>query len=339
MNGKLLGGALLVIIFFSLFGACVGAGEGTDDIISIVDGTGKSVNVSLPVERIVSITSRASEIIYALGSEDKIVGRDSYSFYPSSLKDVPVVAESSYSPNIELIHKIDPDLVIADSMLSEDDRKKIEAAGIPVIVETALDSTTIEAFVSHLGILLERVEQAQELINFIKKYEDIVKERTENLKSEDKPAVYIEIGYPYSTMASATTFHNLTIAAGGINIAASQPIKYPTMDPEWVVERDPDIIFSYASNTAEENLTDKMKEIHDEILSRSELSDVKAVKNGRVYILGDPVAWGISSVVGDLYLAKWFHPDLFEDIDPELVHKELLQKFFGEQLTEKCVYP
>jgi len=339
MNGKLLGGALLALILFCLLGACVGAGGGTDDIISIVDGTGKSVNVSLPVERIVSITSRASEIISALGSEDRIVGRDSYSFFPSSLKDVPVVAESSYSPNIELIHKIDPDLVIADSMLSEDDRKKIEAAGIPVIVETALDSTTIEAFVSHLGILLDKEEQAQELINFIKKYQDIIKERTENLKSEDKPAVYIEIGYPYSTMASATTFHNLTIAAGGTNIAADQPIKYPIMDPEWIVERDPDIIFSYATNTAEENLTDKMKEIHDEILSRPELNDVKAVKEGRVYVLGNPVAWGIRSIVGELWLAKWFHPDLFEDIDPETVDRELLDEFFGEDLTEKCVYP
>jgi len=178
MNGKLLGGALLALILFCLLGDCVGVGEETDDIITIVDGTGKSVNVSLPVERIVSITSRASEIISALGSEDRIVGRDSYSFFPSSLKDVPVVAESSYSQNIELIHKIDPDLVIADSMLSEDDRKKIEAAGIPVIVETALDSTTIEAFVSHLGILLDKEEQAQELINFIKKYQDIIKERT-----------------------------------------------------------------------------------------------------------------------------------------------------------------
>lgn len=276
MNGNLLGGVLLILIFFSLLGAC--EGQETEDIVTIVDGTGELVDVSLPVEKIVSITSRASEIVYALGSGDKIVGRDSYSFYPSSLEGVPVVARSSRSPNVELIHKIDPDLVIADSMLSEEDRRKIESAGI-------------------------------------------------------------EIGYPYSTMASATTFHNLTVAAGGINIAADQPVDYPTVDPEWVVERDPDIIFSYATNTADENLTDKMKEIHDEIISWPELVDVKAVKNDQVYILGNPVAWGISSVVGDLYLAKWFHPDLFEDIDPEAVHREFLLKFFGEQLTEKSVYP
>lgn len=82
-----------------------------------------------------------------------------------------------------------------------------------------------------------------------------------------------------------------------------------------------------------------MKEIHDEILSRPELNDVKAVKEGRVYVLGNPVAWGIRSIVGELWLAKWFHPDLFGDIDPETVDRELLDKFFGEDLTEKCVYP
>lgn len=337
MNVKPIVCALLAIIFFCLLEAC--CGEETGDIITIVDGTGKSVNISPPVERIVSITSRASEIISALGSGDKIVGRDSYSFFPSSLEGVPVVAESSYRPNIELIHELDPDLVIADSMLSEEYRKKIESAGIPVIVETALDSTTIATSVSHLGVLLGREAQAQELIDFIKKYQDIVEERTSDLKAEDKPAVYIEIGQPYHTMASGTIFHNLTIAAGGINIAADEPVRYPTMDPEWVVMTDPEIIFSYASNKADENLTFKMKEIHAEILSRSELSDVKAIKDGRVYVLGNPVAWGIRSIVGELWLARWFHPDLFEDIDPEAVHRELLEKFFDEELKEKCVYP
>jgi len=51
------------------------------------------------------------------------------------------------------------------------------------------------------------------------------------------------------------------------------------------------------------------------------------------------VASGIRSVVGDLYLAKWFHPDLFKDIDPEAVHRELLQKFFGLEPDGVYVYP
>ena len=130
------------------------------------------------------------------------------------------------------------------------------------------------------------------------------------------------------------------MAAGGINIAADEPVQYPVVDAEWVARKDPDVIFSYATtNTAEENLTKKMKETRDELLSRPALSDVKAIKDGRVYILGDPVAWGIRSIVGELYLAKWFHPDLFKDIDPNAVLEEIHQKYFGGEPIVKSVYP
>ena len=319
--------------------SCMGACEDAKaETITIVDGEGHSVNVSTPVDRIVSITSRASEIIYALGAGDKIVGRDSYSFFPPSIENVPVVAESSYTPNIELIHKLEPDLVIADSMLSDDDRKKIEAAGIPVIVETSWDSAIIATVISRLGILLDKEEDSRELIAFIEKYQDIIEERIAGIKDEDKPSVFIEWSKPYHSMASGV-YHNLTIDAGGINIVANQSVQSPTIDPEWLVERDPDIIIRSVSITAKENLTEKMVEIRTEIISRPELTDVAAVTENRVYALGAPVLSGIRSLVGELYLAKWFHPDLFEDIDPEAVHRELLQKFFGQELEEVYVYP
>ncbi len=48
---------------------------------------------------------------------------------------------------------------------------------------------------------------------------------------------------------------------------------------------------------------------------------------------------GVRSIIGELYLAKWFHPDHFEDIDPEEVHEELVQQFFGQELEGVYVYP
>ena len=48
---------------------------------------------------------------------------------------------------------------------------------------------------------------------------------------------------------------------------------------------------------------------------------------------------GIGMPIGCLYFAKWFHPDLFEDIDPEEVHEELVQEFFGQELEGAYVYP
>jgi iron complex transport system substrate-binding protein len=339
MNKKLLGYLLIALMLLGCLGVCEDA-RANSKTVTIVDSTGRSVNVSLPVERIVCISSRASEIVYALGDGDKIVGRDSYSFFPKSLEGVPVVAASSYKPDVEAILKINPGLVVADSMLSKDNRKKIETGGVPVIVETALEPTTIDAFVNHLGLALEEEERAKEIIKFINKYQDIVDERLAGLEEKDKPKVFFEFAHPYNTAASGTTFHNLTSAAGGINIAADEPVQYPVVDAEWVIKKNPDIIFSYAYTAdLEENLTDEMKDVRAEIFARPALSDVKAIKDDRVYILGDPVAWGIRSIVGELYLAKWFHPDLFKDIDPEAVLGEIHQNFFDEEPKERCVYP
>jgi len=306
--------------------------------VTIVDGTGESVDVSRPVMRIVSITSRTSEIICALGAGDRIAGRDSYSIVPKSLEDVPVVAGSSYTPNVELILELEPDLVIADSMLSDDYRQRIEDAGIPVIVETSWDPTTVATVVSHLGIVLDEEDRAGEIIGFIEQYHDIVEERCADLEEEDKPVVFFEWSQPYHSGASGTLFHNLTVASGGINVVGDEPAKYPTVSPEWLAERDPDIILRLVSST--EDLTvEMMEEARDEILSRPGLSSVKAVEDDRVYILSSPVTTGVRSIIGELYLAKWFHPDLFEDIDPEEVHEELVQKFFGQKLEGVYVYP
>ncbi|MDD3565012.1 MAG: hypothetical protein PHN90_05000 [Methanothrix sp.] len=82
-----------------------------------------------------------------------------------------------------------------------------------------------------------------------------------------------------------------------------------------------------------------MEEARDEILSRPGLSSVKAVEDDRAYILSSPVTTGVRSIIGELYLAKWFHPDFFEDIDPEEVHEELIQELFGQKLEGVYVYP
>ncbi len=332
-------GAIVSLCF--IFLSPTGYAEETtlpSDTVTIVDGTGESVDVSRPVMRIVSITSRTSEIICALDAGERIVGRDSYSIVPKSLEDVPVVAGSSYTPNVELILELEPDLVIADSMLSDDYRQRIEDAGIPVIVETSWDPATVDGVVSHLGIVLDEEDRAGEIIGFIEQYHDIVEERCADLKEEEKPAVFFEWSQPYHSGASGTLFHNLTVASGGINVVADETAKYPTVSPEWLAERDPDIILRLVSST--EDLTEEMMvEARDEILSRPGLISVKAVEDDRAYILSSPVTTGVRSIIGELYLAKWFHPDHFEDIDPEEVHEELVQQFFGQELEGVYVYP
>ncbi|MCD6133587.1 MAG: ABC transporter substrate-binding protein, partial [Deltaproteobacteria bacterium] len=136
--------------------------------------------------------------------------------------------------------------------------------------------------------------------------------------------------------------HRRITAAGGINIAAGEPVKVPRVSAEWVLERNPDIIvYSYlkARKSAKVPSPEEMKKIRDEIMNEPGLRETKAVKEGKVYIIDTRLITGPRSIIGLLYFAKWFHPELFKDIDPEAVHKEMLQKFYGMELEGTWVYP
>ncbi|WP_348528476.1 ABC transporter substrate-binding protein [Methanothrix sp.] len=340
MTGRVLGILLIALIFLGFPGACEDATEGLNEkIVTILDDDGQSVNVTMPVETIVSMGSYNSELIYALGGGDRIIGRCSYSNYPAPLMDVAVVAKSSHKPDLEAIVKIKPDLVVADGMLSSDNRKEMEDAGIPVLVYSSLDPKTVVTVVEDLGILLEKEDRANEIISFINQYQSMIDEHVAGLEETDKPLVFFEWSKPYYSMGKGTNFDNLSVAVGGINVVADQKVKYPTVDPEWLVEIDPDVIVRSVSAQTDENLTEIMVRTRNEILSRPELADVTAIKDGRVHTMASFVTYGIGSIIGELYLAKWFHPDLFEDIDPEAVHQELLEKFFGGGPQEMWVYP
>jgi iron complex transport system substrate-binding protein len=84
---------------------------------------------------------------------------------------------------------------------------------------------------------------------------------------------------------------------------------------------------------------EKLIEKRDEIMSRPELRDTTSVRNGRVYISHLSLRRGPRLVGYILHLAKWFHPDLFDDIDPVAVEKDILRKFYGLDLEGTWAYP
>ena len=326
---------LLAVLSFT---GCGEAAAASSESVTIVDYTGKSLEVPSPVETVISLSSYASEILCALDGGDKIIGRDSYSTYPPDLEDVPIVGQSSYSPTIELILELDPDVVIADTMLSDDNREKIESGGVPVIVIRSGDPERTMAIIRDLGTILDKNERADELVAFIDRYHTIVEERTADLDEEDKPVVLGEWASPWNAATPGTGFGDKIAAAGGISIAADEtPGSYVVVSSEWVAEKDPDVIIFQKSG--KNHTLEGLEETRNEILSRPGLSDVGAVKDRRVYVVTSGVMGGAPSIISDLYFAKWFHPDLFEDIDPEEVHEELVQEFFGLELEGVYVYP
>ena len=311
------------------------------ETITITDAMGVAVDVEVPVERIISLASDLSEIICALGSEDKLVGRDATSIFPPSILEKPVVGESSYNPNLEVLLELNPDLVVSDSMLTNETRQKIEGAGVPVFISTTgeLDPRSMVTainftgrLIGNFGLILGEEEKADEIVDYMESYENLVNERIKNLTPSEKPLVYYEWYTSWYSCVTASVAH-----AGGINIAAEEPISFPTLSPEYVVEKNPDVIIRMI--TSPEHVLVDFENMREEILNRPGLSEVKAVKEGRVYIYEYVVRTGMRLPAGLLYWAKWFHPSLFEDIDPAEIHKELIQEFFGVELEGVFAYP
>lgn len=316
---------------------------GSAENVTVVDSTGRSVDVNAPVQKVVSLGSGVASYLYALDGGKSLIGRDSYSHFPPALEEIPIAGKSSYSPDLEMIISLHPDLVIADTMLSDDNLKELENAGVPVIIESIVDPAKDIDVMEKLGKIMGKEERAKEIADFIKGYQDRIQQRLGGVKPEDRPKVFFEwAGKPYYTVSNGNPSDTLIRLAGGDNIAkdmGNSTHTYPTVDPEWVVEVDPDVIIQQRSSD-KAFTEDELKALRDEIIARPELEDVKAIKDGKVYLISGELRYGVRSVICQLYMARLFYPELFKDMDPEAIHKELADKFYGlSQLNGVYVYP
>jgi iron complex transport system substrate-binding protein len=282
--------------------------------------------------------------------KDRVVGvgswcqKGSYKIFFPEYQDTPVVSSS----DPESILKLDPDLVLLMvGSYSDPAQKVLEAAGITVFRAHGgvWDGDAGEEAI-RFGYIFDKEKEAEEFRDWYESSSSInlIKERVEKIPEEDKPKVYLETT-KYSVREERCTHIART---GGKNIFEGMSGK---VDPEAVVKRNPDIIVKYVfgkkDNGYDVDVGDiaKLKEVRDEIMSRPELQTVTAVKEGRVYILsGYIISWrgtaGCRCFLQDIYQATWFHPELFEDIDPKPIHQEYLARFQGLDidLDEKGVF-
>lgn len=291
--------------------------------------------------RIVTLTPSASELICLLGGIDKIVGRDDHSSFPPGLDEKPPLGSVIRKTiNVEGVLDLDPDVVVAGRQISPEAFEKIESAGVPVvIVGTSCEMESLISNVRALGEMMDSREKAGELVDFIQRYVDLVLSRTKDLEIGDKPRVYHECAFgKYKTTGAGTAADLCITLAGGMNIACDEAPSKSVVGGDWVAEKNPDIIISQVSSLVSPT-KEALREKRDEIMSRPELKETSAVRNGKVYVSHLSLRRGPRLVGYLLYLARWFHPDLFEDVDPAAVERELLQRFYGVDLEGIWTYP
>lgn len=294
-----------------------------------------------PSKRIVSLTPTASELICVFGGLDRIVGRDDHSTFPPGLADKPALG-SSIKRTIEArrVLDLDPDVVIVSRHFLPEVYREIESTGVVMFsVGTSCELNDLMNNIKIIGEINGSEKRAKDLSSFLKRYEDLIRERIGCLDPNGLPGVYHECAFArYKTTASCTSADSCISFAGGRNIACNVPSGKSVVNEEWVAKKNPDIIITQISSLSPEagNL---LKEKRDEMISRPELGKTDAVRNGQVYVSHLSIRRGPRLITYLLYMAKWLHPDLFRDVNPAKVHRELLREFYGIDANGTVVYP
>ena len=314
---------------------------GRESELTFVDSGDKIVTVKKPVERIVELNYYALETMRSLGVEkDRIVGVSDFtiqgsSFFPE-FSDYPC-AGGLLSPDLEKVLELEPDAVFVIAYwvdVCDDIQKKLGDADPSIAVLRfnffdAADILTEE--IIKLGYILGKREEADEYIEFYEGMLDTIKERVEDIPEGERQKVYFEGLTPYSTGGQDSTQDQVIVLAGGINIVSDLTGYLYEVDPEIVVISNPDVIvkLTYLGLEGGYEVDDptKAKELRDEIMGRPELAEVPAVKNKRVYVMSWEIFYAINNFVCVGYMAKWFYPDLCEDLDPQAMHQEYLDRF------------
>jgi iron complex transport system substrate-binding protein len=310
--------------------------------MTVLDETGTAINVTLPVERIVVFAKGWAEIVYALGCGDLIVGRcDSITFPPSIVeKTVARNVEGGVSANVnlEVLLELEPDLVlgtqreVSDSAVAD----KLRSAGIPLIGGNSANYSNIEAMITNCGQILNKEDKAADIIGWINQYTTLVADRLCGLSDTEKLSFIYEtnkIGMAYGPSHPCS---DLIVLAGGTNIIADVTLQTMTISSEYMLEQNPDVVIKQVSFLDAPNaVTPYQTEISD-LIARTGWSELNAVKEGRIYASVNTVIQGMRYPIGLLYFAKCMYPDLFEDIDPNAIHEEMIERFFG--VTPEGIY-
>ena len=325
---------------------------------TIVDMMERTVTIYRPMERLVTTWRGQLEMPRSLKLEvDRMVGVESLvsstgrfgvsyvEFFPE-YQDKPTVGVV-WTPDAEAILGLHPDAVFLIALSGmggptvDVAADILESAGITVFrVYGGVYGERVVEEAEKLGYILDKEAEAEEFIDWYEGVMNSIKEKVEDIPEEDKPKVYFESGWgQYSTSGERMAHIAKT---GGKDIFEES--EYGPISAEAVADRNPDVIIvglsssnggGYHLNAGD---TAKLEEIRGGMISRSELRNVTAIKEGRVYVLSEYIlgggpASGLRSFVQDAYMAKWFHsklhPELFDDFDPKAIHQEYLTRFQG----------
>jgi iron complex transport system substrate-binding protein len=272
--------------------------------LEIVDRMDRVVTVPTKPGRIISLSTSNTEILFALGAGNSVVGVDDSSKQDleeniSELQEISAVG-SYVQINVEKVVELQPDLVLAVPYQKQT-IERLETLGLPVVVLEATSIESVLTTIELIGTIIDREEEASILLSSLRQRLENIKKKTSELI--EKPTV-LYLYEPLWIAGSGTMADDLLQIGGGVNIF-SEVDGAKEVDMETIISRDPQVIFCVQGYAA----------TLEYIMGETRLNGVAAIKNGRVYgIQANLVDIPGPRIIDALELiARYLHPELFEE--------------------------
>jgi len=233
--------------------------------------------------RIISLAPSTTEMLFAMGLGDKVIGVSEFCNWPPQAKEIPKVG-GLLNPNYEAIVAAKPDLVIAFDDMTEAENK-FAALGIETLMVKHDSLDEILDSILTIGHRCGKAEQADQIVNEIR---NRIQEIQSRIPNTNKPKVLISLGHEYSQDPAAKP-RNIYIAgndgfysemikfAGGQN-AYGGKFPFPTVSAESVISMNPQIIIDIAP------VATKQTDSRITIQQWKNFGQIDAAKNDRIYV-------------------------------------------------------
>ncbi len=281
----------------------------TVQLISITDDAGITYTFEGAVDTIVSLAPAITEIVYFVDAGDKLIGRTDYCNYPEEVSEVASIG-GYYSPDVELIVSLDPDVVLADSIqVDTGDVAYLKSLGMTVILIDSNDIDDILESIILVGEITGNLDAAVEGVAGLQARIDAVVSTiaSANISDEDKPGVLHVTWYDPLWTIGEGSFLNIVIeTAGGVNIFSDIATSDFQADLEQAIARNPDLITVVSDHGSETSY-------YYVLNADSPFAQTSAYINGNVHIVdSDIVCRPGPRIVDALELyAKLLYPELF----------------------------
>ncbi|MEZ5422270.1 MAG: cobalamin-binding protein [Pyrinomonadaceae bacterium] len=263
------------------------------------DALGRDVSLPIDVKRVVSLAPNLTEMIYAVGGGEKLVGDTTYCDFPEAAKAVQKIGDTM-SPNMEAIIALHPDVVfVSTASQIEAFMRTLAERNIAVYVVDAKSVEEVLASIQTIGDILGTKTEADKTVAALKERLDAVRAQ---VRGKAVRRVFVQISKePLFTAGRDAYLNEAVQIAGGESVTLEVPGAYPKLSRETALKLDPDaIIISDNEGNHEPN---------------SAFANSAAVKNGQAFRVnadllsrpGPRIVDGIEAVARDL------HPEAFKE--------------------------